>query len=81
MSGRTKQATGWVFGAVVAVALGFGLTVATAKPAEAMTCPNDGWNFLGFKATKPLCQSACATLHPDLDHIVYGVNQCCNCIF
>ncbi len=82
MSQRVKSVSGWIVGALVAGALAFGASVAFAKPASAMSCQNDGWNFLGEKPTQSACQTACAALHPDLDHVQWGsTNHCCACIF
>ncbi len=47
MSRRIPKFAGWAVGAFVAMALALGATVAFAKPANATSCANDGWNFLG----------------------------------
>lgn len=82
MSHRGKTVSGWILGLVVTGALAFGASAAFARPANAMACQDDGWNFLGEKPSSAACNSACLALHPDLDHSVWGpINHCCSCIF
>ena len=68
-------------GLAVLGALAFGSTVAFATPANAMTCADDGWNFLGSQPSSQACFEACFALHPDLDHYRWGPNNCCTCFF
>jgi len=81
MSRSIKRIGGWGFGVAVAGALAFGASVAAAKPANAMTCANDGWNWLGYYPTESECYTACLLLHPSLDHVRYTPEGCCTCYF
>ena len=83
MSQQGRTVSGWIVGLLVTGALAFGASVALAKPANAMSCQNDGWNFLGEKPTQIACFNACYALHGNnLDHIQWGsTNHCCACIF
>jgi hypothetical protein len=82
MSKHVAKLSGWVVGILAVAALLFGLSVATARPATAMTCQNDGWNFVGSQPNQPTCQSVCEGIHgPD----VYGswnpFTTCCSCLY
>ncbi len=81
MSRGAKKLGGWVAGLAVVGALVFGLTVTLATPANAMTCANDGWNWLGYKATPGACFTSCKALHPELVEYRYSVLGCCTCLF
>lgn len=81
MSQRVKSVSGWIVGALAAGALAFGSSVAFAKPANAMTCNNDGWNWLGYKPTQEACFTACEALHGPHVQIQYGAQGCCTCLF
>lgn len=82
MSRRIPKFAGWAVGAFVAMALALGATVAFAKPANATSCANDGWNFLGEQPSKNACIAACYAVHGEsLDHVIWGANHCCSCIF
>lgn len=52
MSKHVSKVSGWVLGVLTAGALVFGLSVAMATPASALTCPNNGWDTLGSKPTQ-----------------------------
>lgn len=81
MSRLMKKAGGLALGLGVTGALAFGATVAFARPANAMTCANDGWNFLGAQPSLAACTSACLALHQDLIKVRWGPNNCCTCFF
>jgi hypothetical protein len=82
MSHVAKRVTGWAIGLAVAAALAFGATVAVATPANATSCPDDGWNFLGEQPSQEACFDACEALHGP--HVIerWGpTNHCCQCLF
>jgi hypothetical protein len=83
MSRSEKRIGGWGFGLAVAGALAFGGLVAVAKPANATSCPDDGWTWLGEQPSDGDCYYACYAVHgQNLDH--YRWNQtthCCTCFF
>ncbi len=84
MSKRVSRFSGWVLGLLVVGALAFGLSVATARPATAMTCQNDGWNFVGSQPNAGACQTACNNAHPGDPNVVGHWNStstCCSCLF
>jgi len=82
MSDRSKRLSGWAVALLVAGALGFGAATLAATPASGVTCPNDGWTFLGYKPTEGACLTACAILHaPDFDYRWGPTNGCCSCLF
>jgi hypothetical protein len=63
MSKRSQKVSGWLLGLVVAVALGFGLLVATAKPAYALSCWDDGWIHVGSQPDEVTCGYVCRSIH------------------
>lgn len=65
MSTRMRSITGWIVGAAVAAALAFGLMVATARPASALTCQNDGWDWVGQQPDLETCKNVCRAVHGD----------------
>lgn len=82
MSKRTKKVSGWLTGAVVAAALGFGALVATATPANAVTCLNDGWDWMGDQPTEPACLYACQAVHgEEAGDIWFPTSHCCRCLY
>ncbi len=83
MSRKTRKASGWLVGAAVTAALAFGLSVAVAKPAGAMECADDGWNFLGSQPSAEACNTACSNAHYP-DEAWGHWNQfttCCQCLY
>lgn len=83
MSKRTKRISSWLTGAVVAAALGFGLLVATAKPASALTCADDGWTWLGQQPDAQTCDNLCKSIHGDPEAVGHWnpTTGCCVCLF
>ena len=81
MSQQGRTVSSWIVGLLVTGALAFGASVAFATPANAMTCANDGWNWLGYKPTPGACYTSCHAIHPDLVDIGYGAQGCCTCYF
>ena len=63
MSTRVERVSGWLVGLLVAAALTFGASVAITRPAQAMTCPNDGWNTFGRQPDPTSCTAACQQVH------------------
>jgi hypothetical protein len=77
-----KRIGGWGFWLAVAGALVFGGLVAVAKPANAMTCPDDGWNWLGQQPSAEDCQTACELVHGgDVTGQWGSTNGCCRCLY
>ena len=68
-----------LLGAMVIGALTFSARQAFAANA-AMTCPNDGWNYLGACVDNTDCTAACLGIHSPP---VVGrcTNGCCRCLF
>lgn len=83
MSQRVKKFSGWLVGIAVTLALAFGLTVALAKPASALTCLNDGWDWVGEQPDKPTCDYTCQVVHgdPSASGIWYPTTHCCRCLY
>jgi hypothetical protein len=82
MSRSIKRIGGWGFGMAVAGALAFGGVVAVATPANALTCQDDGWNWLGQQPSKEACQNACEAIHgPEVLAQWGSTNGCCRCLF
>ncbi len=84
MSKPVAKFSGWVLGLLVVGALAFGLSVATATPATAMTCPNDGWNWVGQQPSQAACTQACLTAHYPQTDVVgqwHPSTGCCTCLY
>ena len=83
MKTLTEKLVGWTLGAIAAIALIGGLTVATAQPVEASTCQYDGVTFMGQQPNYFACVAACYAVHEDeLIDVLYGeANGCCRCIY
>ena len=82
MSQRTEKISGWVVGLVVAGALAFGLSVAVVTPASALTCQNDGWNFVGQQPDEVTCQNVCYSIHGgDVVGHWNPTTGCCSCLY
>jgi hypothetical protein len=83
MSRRIPKFAGWAVGLFVVLAMAFGATVAFATPANARSCANDGWNFLGEQISQNACFYACYGVHgEDLQEWPWGpINHCCRCLF
>ncbi len=82
MSRSIKRLGGWGFGVAVAGALAFGGVVAVATPANALTCPDDGWNWLGQQPDEGACLAACVAVHGEEVEAQWGsTNGCCRCLY
>ena len=81
MSTRMERVSGWLLGLVVAAALIFGASVAITRPAQAMSCPNDGWNTFGWQPNPTSCNSACQQVHQDGQGVWNPTTWCCHCLF
>ncbi len=83
MSKRGSRISGWIVGTAVTAALAFGLSVATAKPASALTCPDDGWNWVGEQPDPETCTNVCQTAHGNDPEVVGHLypNGCCACLY
>jgi hypothetical protein len=82
MSQQAQRFAGWLVGIAVSAALAFGLMVATARPASALTCQNDGWDWVGEQPDLETCKNVCRAVHgdPDASGILYPGN-CCRCLY
>jgi hypothetical protein len=82
MSKRYQKVSGWLLGLVVSVALGFGLIVATAKPASALDCPYNGTFWQGWQPDQISCQYACESVYGrDVTGNWHQETGCCTCLF
>ena len=82
MSKRMAKVSGWLLGVLVVGALGFGVSVAAATPASALTCQNDGWNFVGSQPDQATCQRVCEDIHgPGVTGHWVSSTTCCSCLF
>lgn len=81
MSDRVKKGGGWLLGLFTAGALFFGVTAAMAS--EAMTCPDDQWNWVGEQPSEFACISACYAIHGEDLYMVHWneSTHCCACLF
>jgi hypothetical protein len=81
MRSRVQQLLSAVYGLLVVAAIGFGLLVATAKPANALDCANDGVWFLGSKPIYQACYDACYAIHgPGITAVWNSTTTCCKCL-
>jgi hypothetical protein len=82
MSQQAQRFAGWLVGIAVSAALAFGLMVALAKPASALTCANDGWDWVGEQPSQQACNTTCQAVHgdPGASGIWYP-NHCCRCLY
>ena len=83
MARRMSTVAASAVAALALVALVAGLLVATAKPAHAMACMDDGVNFMGQQPSSQACFSACFAVHGD-DLVSSQWNPttgCCRCFF
>lgn len=68
-----------IVGVLVAVALAVGAHSALAKPVM-LTCPNDGWRYLGSCSSPAECTNACVGVHgPGAQGKC--LDGCCQCLF
>ena len=82
MSKRVTQFSAWLFGASVVGALAFGLSVATARPASAMTCQDDGQTWVGSQPDAPTCNQVCINIHgSEAQGHWNSTTTCCMCEF
>ena len=83
MTRRLSMVAAWAVAVLALVALVAGLLVATAKPAHAMACMDDDWNFMGQQPSEPACWDACFAVHgAGLDHVTWSpTTGCCRCFF
>ncbi len=83
MSDRVRKSSGWVLGVLVGGVLAFGASVALAKPAAALDCADDGWNFLGSQPSSEACNTACVNAHyPDEAWGHWSpTTTCCQCLY
>ena len=84
MSRRVKTFSGWLVAIAVTLALAFGLTVALARPASALTCPDDGWNWVGQQPDQQTCTAVCQAVHGNDPTVVGRWNPttgCCTCLY
>jgi hypothetical protein len=81
MSRRIVKVSGFLGGALVAGALAFGMLVATAKPAHAFECADDGVWFLGSHPSASSCRNACVAIHgPSINDVWNPTTTCCKCL-
>ncbi len=81
MSKGLAKVSGWVGGVLTVGALVFGLVVATATPANALACADDGVTFLGSKPSAEACRSACVAIHGEgINDIWNPTTTCCKCL-
>jgi hypothetical protein len=82
MSGWIRKSVGWAVGVFGVLAMAFGASVALAKPVNAMTCPNDGFNTLGQKPSENACIAACYDIHGEELYEGHWVPStgCCSCL-
>ena len=81
MSKRIAKILGFVGGVLVTGALAFGLMVATATPAHAFECADDGVWFLGSHPNATSCRNACEAIHgPTITSIWNSSTTCCKCL-
>jgi hypothetical protein len=83
MSQQAQRFAGWLVGIAVSAALAFGLMVALATPASALTCANDGWDWLGEQPSEQACVNACRAVHgdPEAGGIWNPTSHCCRCLY
>lgn len=79
---RSVKSVGWsLVAAVVVGILALGAREAFAA-SSTMSCPNDGWNTMGFQSSWQNCWNACVAVHPDLAQANWNpVTGCCSCLF
>lgn len=81
MSKWLKGVSAWAFGLLVVAALAVGAQSAFAQPVM-MTCPNDGWVYLGSCVDQPDCQRKCDDVHGvGQSQGVCNPDGCCRCLF
>ncbi len=81
MTERLVKVPRWVGGILAAGALAFGLLVATATPAAALSCADDGYWFLGSKPSAQACRDACVAIHGEnINDIWNPTTTCCKCL-
>ena len=74
-----KAASVSVFTLSVAVSLAIGVRTAFAQSVT-MTCPNDGWRYLGSCSSTAECTNACVGVHgPGAQGKC--LDGCCQCLF
>ena len=79
---RFARATGkWLVVAITLVILGFGARQAVAS-SMATTCPDDGWNWVGWQPSDEDCWDTCFSIHAgDLQDARRSPAGCCTCLF
>jgi hypothetical protein len=81
MRSRVQQLLSIVYGFLFVAVVSFGLLVATAKPADALDCANDGVWFLGSKPDQTACTNACVAIHGQNITAVWNpTTTCCKCV-
>lgn len=84
MSRWTRKTVGWVVGVFGMLAIGYGASVAFARPVNAMTCPPyDGVTFMGEQPSYQACYNACFAVHgTGLEQAVWNqTSHCCSCLY